>query len=74
MNNHQLNIPLDQTTAVICSECSGEVFVQGMFLRKASRVLTGNPTDGYLPIPTFFCANCGAVNEEFKPKEQSVLK
>lgn len=70
---NQLNIPIDQTTPVHCEACGNSTFTQGFYLRKAPRLLTGNPTDGYIPIPTFACLACGHVNEEFAPKEQPAL-
>ena len=70
---NQLNISLDQTIPVKCANCDGETFTQAFFLRKAPRLLTGSPTDGYLPVPTFACLACGHVNQEFMPKQQPAL-
>jgi lysophospholipase L1-like esterase len=39
-----------------------------MFLRKASKFITGTPQDSIIPVPTFICAQCGKVNEEFSLK------
>jgi uncharacterized Zn finger protein len=64
----KLNISLDKTTALKCDECQGEVFVEGVLLRKASRFLTGTAQDSLVPIPVFSCSKCGHVNEEFLPQ------
>jgi len=67
-NQKPLNITLDKTTAVVCESCGSDTFTEGMFLRKASKFLTGQPQDSIIPVPTFMCAKCGSVNEEFSLK------
>jgi len=73
MNNEQvkLNISLDKTTPIVCDECGNETFTQVLLLRKASKFLTGTAQDALMPIPTFACAKCNHVNEEFQPKDQA---
>jgi uncharacterized Zn finger protein len=68
MEQPQLNIGLDKTTAASCDECENEVFQEGVMLRKASRFLTGTSQDAIIPIPVFTCSKCGHVNAEFLPK------
>jgi uncharacterized Zn finger protein len=65
----KLNITLDKTTAIVCDKCGGQVFTEGLIIRKASKFLTGTAQDSIIPIPTFSCASCGHVNQEFLPKE-----
>jgi predicted nucleic-acid-binding Zn-ribbon protein len=65
----QINIPLEQTTPVVCDNCEGTAFCEALILRKASKFLTGSPQDSLVPISTFYCVKCGHVNDEFKPKE-----
>jgi uncharacterized Zn finger protein len=64
-----MNITLDKTAAVVCDECSGEVFTDGVMLRKASRFITGTAQDAIIPIQVFSCIKCGHVNEEFLPSQ-----
>lgn len=73
MNQEQvkLNISLDKTTPIVCDECGNETFTQVLLLRKASKFLTGTAQDALMPIPTFACAKCNHVNEEFQPKDQA---
>ena len=66
-----LNISLDKTTSIICEACDNDTFTQVLFLRKASKFLTGTAQDALMPIPTFACIACNHINEEFKPKEQA---
>lgn len=73
MNQHQLNISIEETTEVLCEQCGNNTFQQAVFLRKAPRLLTGSPTDSYIPIPAFSCTSCGHVNKEFLPKIQPSL-
>jgi uncharacterized Zn finger protein len=65
--SQQLNISLDKTTGVNCGSCGHDVFIEGVILRKASRLLTGTAQDALIPIPVFACSKCGSVNEEFLP-------
>ena len=69
MEQQQLNIGLDKTTATSCDECSNEVFQEGVMLRKASRFITGTAQDAIIPIQVFSCIKCGHVNEEFLPSQ-----
>jgi len=64
-----MNITLDKTSGVACDECSGEVFTDGVMLRKASRFITGTTQDALIPIQVFTCVKCGHVNEEFLPSQ-----
>jgi len=68
MQQPQMNITVDKTIEVVCEHCGSNTFTEGMFLRKASKFLTGQPQDSIIPVPTFICAQCGKVNEEFTIK------
>jgi len=65
----KLNISLDKTTSITCEKCGSQAFQEGVLIRKASKFLTGTTQDAIIPIPTFCCANCGHVNDEFLPAE-----
>lgn len=60
---------LRDTEPVKCELCGGEVFEQGVILRKVSALLTGNGKPGIVPVPVFMCSKCGHVNSEFIPEE-----
>ncbi len=67
----RLNVDLsNNSTAVKCEnvECANETFVEVVFIRKVSKLLTGAAKDSYAPIPTFQCSKCGHINKEFIPK------
>lgn len=65
----QQRLNVKDTSEVICDNCKGTVFSEGMFLRKVSALLTGQPKDSYLPIATFYCVKCHTVNDCFVPEE-----
>lgn len=70
MNNNQLRAPgidIKQTSAIKCESCENETFNETVFLRKASKLLTGSSQDTLIPIPTFQCSKCGHINKEFIP-------
>ena len=68
MAQERLNISLDKTTPIICEECKNETFQSVTFLRKISKFIAGTDQDALIPIPSFACAKCGYINEEFQPK------
>lgn len=74
INTNNQKITLSQTTEIVCDNCKRNVFSEGTFIRKVSPILTGQPKDSYLPIPTFYCINCGTVNECFLPDELKTTK
>jgi uncharacterized Zn finger protein len=69
----QSNLNLNQTTGVVCEECSHIHFEQVLIIRKASGLLTGTGQPTYVPIPVFACTKCGHVNSEFLPKQLEEL-
>lgn len=69
MQQQNLNVDIRKnSTSVKCESCEGETFREVVFLRKISKLFTGSATDSLIPVPTFQCANCGHINEEFTPK------
>jgi len=64
----QLNIQLDKTLPLVCENCGNDTFQEALFLRKVSKFLTASTKDSLLPIPTFTCARCHYVNNEFIPE------
>lgn len=65
-----VNIDINQTYPIVCSECGNNVFIQAYYMRKVSAVIAGE--ESILPIPVFECSQCGNINEEFKPKDINV--
>ena len=62
-------ISLQNTKAIKCDICGGEIFEQGVMLREVSALLTGDGRPGVIPIPVFVCSKCGHVNSQFLPQE-----
>jgi uncharacterized Zn finger protein len=73
MQQSNINLDLNQTTGVVCEECSHIHFEQVLIIRKASGLLTGTGQPTYVPIPVFACTKCGHVNSEFLPKQLEEL-
>lgn len=64
----QQSIDLTNTTPYI-SPTGGQVFAEGVILRKVSRFLSGGNTDGIMPIPCFYDVKTGDVVVDLLPKE-----
>lgn len=65
----QQKFGIEQTQGLKCDSCGKQVFSQGMVLRKVPSIVTGTGQPGIVPIPVFYCVNCGHVNDEFLPEE-----
>ena len=64
----QLNIDLNNTTAVTGDD-GGQVFGQGVILRKVSKFVSGTGEDALLPIPVFYDLETKKVLADSIPKE-----
>jgi len=68
MTQEKINIDYNDTQEIICEQCGNNRFVEVLFMRKISALLSPNGEASLLPIPTFECSKCGHVNKEFLPK------
>lgn len=69
METPKINVDIKaNSTAVKCEECENETFKEVMYIRRVSKLVTGGPSDSYVPIPTFQCASCSHINTIFIPK------
>ena len=66
MDNTQMKIDLRTQPTVACEGCGSEFFVEVTMIKKVSKLYTGSSEDTIVPFPTYRCADCGHVNEEFK--------
>lgn len=67
-NQQQVNLDLKNTSAVKNTE-GGNVFQQGVILRKVSKFITGTNEDGLMPIPVFFDPSTGKILTDSVPKD-----
>ena len=64
----KITIKPSDTTAVTCP-CGGEVFADGMLIRRVSAFLTGSPKPTLSPIPVPYCVKCGKACIDFLPED-----
>jgi uncharacterized Zn finger protein len=64
--NPQMKIDLREQPTLICEKCQSEYFEEVVMIKKVSKLYTGSSEDTIVPFPTYRCADCGHVNEEFK--------
>ena len=64
----QKQVTLEQTTPVVCPNCDGDIFFPGVSFRKVSKLISGAPTDQYIPVEVYTCGSCGEVLQEMLPK------
>ena len=68
----QFNIDITQTTPVVCDKCGCEHFTQVTLMRKLSPMLSPTGQPALIPIPVYACHECGHVNDEFQPKNDTL--
>ena len=69
----QLNLDIEKDTKVISCKtkrvdlqkglvqvCGGQLFSQGFELRRVSPLVSPTGKASVVPVPTFYCLNCGA--------------
>ena len=75
----QMNFDIDKDTkTIVCDtkrvdsekgievECGGQLFAQGFELRRVSPLVSPTGKASVVPVPTFYCLNCGAEITEDK--------
>jgi hypothetical protein len=65
----QVSLSLKDLTQIECESCKKNVFSEGLMLFTVSAILTGTGKEGMMPVPAFYCVNCGTVVEKFLPDE-----
>lgn len=70
MKNNQLNLNIDLSkTTPIKTSSGGQVWSQGVILRKVSKFIIGADEDALIPIPVFFDQQTNEICLETLPKE-----
>jgi hypothetical protein len=64
----QMNIDLKNTTPIM-SSTGGQIFTEGVIVRKVSKFIVGSTEDAMIPIPVMYDVNTGEVLIEMLPKE-----
>jgi hypothetical protein len=68
MQPQEINLQLSKTTKVENSN-GGDIWGQGVVLRRISKFVTGTSDDGLIPIPIFYDLETKQILEETLPKE-----
>ena len=59
-------IDLKQQPKLECEKCKSQFFQEVVMIKTVNKLLTGSSEDTIVPFPTYRCADCGHVNDEFK--------
>lgn len=60
---------LSDTEATLCPDCGSDMFQEAFFLRRLSRLRTGEAKDTIVTVPVLRCVKCGQPFEEMLPEE-----
>jgi len=60
-----MKIDLREQPTVKCAKCESLWFEEVTMIKKVSKLLTGGTEDTIVPFPTYRCADCKHMNEEF---------
>ena len=69
MQQPNVNFGLKDTQSVVCTECNGDIFQNGVMFRKVSKILAGTDKDALVPITIPYCVNCMAPLDELLPQD-----
>ena len=61
-----MKVDLREQPSVKGEKCESLFFEEVTMIKKVSKLLTGSGEDTIVPFPTYRCADCHHVNEEFK--------
>lgn len=61
------NVKLKSLDDVSCNSCNCKTFIDVVFIKRVSSLLTENGKVGYIPIPAWACSKCGNINDELNP-------
>lgn len=62
-----IEVDVENTTEITCSNCGGQSWIDAVRIFKASRLITGTPQDIYARTPCVVCAACGQRKDEDVP-------
>ena len=64
---------LDPSTLkdIACDDCGCKYFRSVNAFKRISALVSQTGKEQIVPVPTFRCDECGYVNEEFRPIEES---
>lgn len=74
MGNRELNITPKDLKTLVCENCQGEVFAEGIIIKTVSPLLTNNGKEGMVPIPAFYCVKCQTVVDKYLPEDMRKTK
>ena len=62
-------INLRDCPTIKCESCGSIYFREVIYLKKVSKIMTGDSEDTTVPFPIYKCDDCGHINEGFNPFE-----
>lgn len=68
MQRKELNLDIKKTTPIKTPD-GGDIWGQGVVLRKLSKFVSGTPEDALVPIPVFYDLETKEIIPEALPKE-----
>ena len=62
-------INLRDCPTIKCESCGSIYFREVIYLKKVSKIMTGDSEDTTVPFPIYKCDECGHINKGFNPFE-----
>jgi uncharacterized Zn finger protein len=63
-------INLRDCPTIKCESCGSIYFREVIYLKKVSKLMTGDSEDTTVPFPIYKCDDCGHINQGFNPFEE----
>ena len=54
-----------------CEKCDSAYFIEVIYIKKVSKLLTASAEDTTVPFPIYKCDECGHINKGFNPFEDT---
>lgn len=63
------SVSIKQSKSIECDNCTHDIYVQSVHVRKIPKIIAGTPKDVIIPVDVFLCANCGELQKELLADE-----
>lgn len=64
-------IDLKKCETIKCEKCGGIFFKEVIIFKKVPKIMTGSIEDTNVPFPVPLCNNCGHLNKDQNPFEET---
>lgn len=72
MQQLQQQLDFSQADTYRCEECDNDRFVVNYLIKRFSPIVSPTGQEMLTPVQAFACANCGHINKDFLPENDTL--